>query len=196
MENKIFSKLNLYDQIGYVLVGAIALLLATLDVWLLKSSTPKLNGSNLIIWFIIAYFTGHIVQAIANIFIKEEKENFSESDRRILNEARKFFDLKKEPDSTIYSLCYMLTLAKDLTGHVQLFNAYYSLYRGWFITIMLQLIFLVYYFGASFYDLKALFLIISFILVAILFRRRSIRFYRYSREKTLQTFLIIKRLNL
>lgn len=195
MENKLFSKFSFYDQIAYVLVGSIVLLVIAFDFWLLGFNIPKLNGAELIILFIIAYFLGHLIQSIANLIIKEKKDDFSKQDQEILNIARESFGFKEKTDNEIYRFCYMISLSKDISGQVQSFNAYYSLYRGWFTLFIFQSLFLVYYFISIFFSLKALFLLITSIGVAVLFYFRLKRFYKYSREKTLQTFLIIKKLN-
>ena len=73
--NNLGLKFNIYDQIGYLLVGAIGLLVIYFNSILLDISySPKFNLSTIIIWTIIAYFLGHLVQAIANIFVKEKKK--------------------------------------------------------------------------------------------------------------------------
>jgi len=47
MDQKIFSKFNIYDQIGYLV--------------------PPFNFDTFLVWFIIAYFLGHLVQGISNL---------------------------------------------------------------------------------------------------------------------------------
>ncbi len=86
--NNLNLKFNIYDQLGYLLVGSILVLVAYFDSILLDIYyLPKLNLSTFIIWIIITYFLGHFVQMIANIFIKEKKENFSENQKQLLNIA-------------------------------------------------------------------------------------------------------------
>jgi len=193
MENKLFSKFSFYDQLGYILVGSIALIIISFDAWLVWHWIPKIDGIDLIILFIVAYFLGHLIQSLANLIIKEKRNNFSKWELRILNIAREKLSLKEESDNEVYRLCYMMSLSKDFTGQVEIFNANYSLYRGWFIVFVVQSIFLTYRLISSFHFDIMIVLLIS-LAVAILFYLRSKRFYKYCREKTLQTFLIINKL--
>lgn len=195
MNQQMFSKFNVYDQIGYLLVGSIALLVMYLDTILLNYKFPKFDLKTAIIWLIIAYFLGHIIQAVANVFIKEKKEDFNEQEKRILKIAEEFFGMKGLPDGEIWNLCYMTALAKDVTGQISSFNAYYSLYRGWLIIFTIESVFLLVYVILFFSLPVIIWLMVSFLL-AILCYRRSKRFYRYLRIKVLQTFLIINALKI
>ncbi len=195
MTQRIFSKFNIYDQIGYLLVGSIALLVIYLDALLLDYKVPTLNLSGAIVWIIVAYFLGHIIQAVANVFIKEKKPDFNQQEKSILTTAKKFFNTEEISDHEAWNLCYMAALAKDATGQISSFNAYYSLYRGWLILFILQSVFLLIRLVFFFHLLSTLWLIIS-VLLAVLFYKRSKRFYTYLRTKVLQTFLLIKALEL
>lgn len=195
MGNKLFSKFNTYDQIGYLLVGSIALLLIYSDALLLNYTLPKLDLGSAVIWLIVAYFLGHIIQAVANVFIKEKKADFNQQEKSILNTAKKFFNTEEISDHETWNLCYMAALAKDATGQISSFNAYYSLYRGWLMLFIFQSVFLLIHLVFFFHLLSTLWLIIS-VLLALLFYRRSKRFYTYLRTKVLQTFLLIKALEL
>jgi len=195
MGDKFFPKFNLYDQIGYLLVGSIALIVFIFDLYLLdkRFMFPKLTTSNFIVWLIIAYFLGHIFQAIANVFIKEDKNNFSDSEKEILNRAKEYFKAEKQSLHELYSLCYMISSAKDITGQIQSFNAYYSLYRGWSIIFTLESSFLLILMVMNWFNIKNFILFILSLMITILFIRRMRRFYNYSRSKTLQTFLILSK---
>ncbi len=195
MNQQILSKFNVYDQIGYLLVGSIGLLVIYLDTVLLNYEFPKFDLKTAIIWLIVAYFLGHIIQAIANVFIREKKEDFSKQEKRMLGIAKEFFGIKKLSDEEIWNLCYMTALAKDITGQINSFNAYYSLYRGWLIIFTIESAFLLTYVILFFSLTSIIQLIVSFLLV-VLFYRRSKRFYKYLRVKVLQTFFIIKTLEL
>lgn len=195
MKKQLFSKFNVYDQIGYLLVGSIGLLVMYLDTVLLNYEFPKFDLENAIIWLIVAYFLGHIIQAVANVIIKEKKEDFNEQEKRILDIAEEFFWIKELSDREIWDLCYMTTLAKDITGQISSFNAYYSLYRGWLMIFTIESVFLLVYVILFFSLPTIIWLMVSFLL-AVLFYRRSKRFYKYLRAKVLQTFLIIKTLKL
>lgn len=195
MTQQVFSKFNVYDEIGYLLVGSIALLVIYLDTILLNYKFPKFDLRAAIIWLIIAYFLGHIIQAVANVFIKEQKEDFNDQEKRILDTAKEFFGIKELSDGEIWNLCYMTALVKDVTGQISSFNAYYSLYRGWLMVFTFESVFLLIRVILFFSLANIVWLIISLVLV-ILFYRRSKRFYTYLRAKVLQTFLIIKTLKL
>ena len=195
MNQQIFSKLNVYDQIGYLMVGSIGLLVIYLDTILLNYKFPKFDLKTTIIWFIVAYFLGHIIQAITNVIIREKKEDFNKQEKRILDIAEEFFGIKDLSDGEIWNLCYMTALAKDITGQITSFNAYYSLYRGWLMIFTIETMFLIVYVILFFSLPTTIWLIVSFLLV-VLFYRRSKRFYNYLRAKVLQTFLIIKTLKL
>jgi len=195
MNQQIFSKFNVYDQIGYLMVGSIGLLVIYLDTILLNYKFPKFDLKTAIIWFIVAYFLGHIIQAIANVIIREKKEDFNKQEKRILDIAEEFFGIKDLSDGEVWNLCYMTALAKDITGQIASFNAYYSLYRGWLMVFTIETVFLIVY-AILFFSLPIIiWLMVSFLLV-VLFYRRSKRFYNYLRAKVLQTFLIIKTLKL
>jgi len=193
MNQQIFSKFNVYDQIGYLMVGSIGLLVIYLDTILLNYKFPKFDLKTAIIWFIVAYFLGHIIQAIANVIIREKKEDFNKQEKRILDIAEEFFGIKDLSDGEIWNLCYMTALAKDITGQITSFNAYYSLYRGWLMVFTIETVFLIVYVILFFSLPTIIWLIVSFLLV-VLFYRRSKRFYRYLRAKVLQTFIIIETL--
>ncbi len=195
MNQQIFSKFNVYDQIGYLLVGSIGLLVIYLDAVLLSYEIPKFDLKTAIIWLIVAYFLGHVIQAVANVFIKEKKEDFNEQEREILKTAEEFFGIKVLSEGEIWNLCYMTALAKDITGQINSFNAYYSLYRGWLMIFTIESAFLLVCVILSFSLPTMIWLIVSSLLV-VLFYRRSKRFYNYLRAKVLQTFLIIKTLKL
>jgi len=194
MNQLTFPKFNIYDQFGYLLVGSVLVLVAYFDSILLDIYYfPKFDLSTFIIWIVITYFLGHFVQAIANIFVREKKEDFSENEKQLLSIARDFFEAKNLSDGEVWNLCYMLGVAKDPTGQLQIFNAYYSLYRGWFIVFAGETIFLLGY-VLFFFSWKNLTLLLLSGLTAFLFFLRLKRFYRYLKNKVFQTFIIIKKI--
>lgn len=197
MMQKIFSKFNIYDHVGYLLVGSIGLLVIYFDTILLDYKLPVFDVNTAIIWLIGAYFFGHIIQSIANLIIKEDKEEFSEREKKILELAKEFFKIKELElsNNEIWNLCYLLTLAKDITGHISSFNAYYSLYRGWFVIFFLESIFLFIYIFIAYNLFIIIFLLLS-VWAAFLCYKRGKRFFRYLRAKVLQTFLIIRSLEI
>lgn len=205
MEQKIFSKFNLYDQIGYLMVGAIALFVLVFNgTYFFKLAIPLFDINTFLIWFIAAYFLGHLIQGIANLIksikqlrflVPENKENFDDKQKEVLQQIKEYFGLEKQDENRLWNFCYMFSSAKDITGQVQVFNSYYSLYRGWLIVFILESLFLL-YFLISAYDWKTLLLFLTSVFLAIIFYRRSKRFWNYTRNKVLETFVIVKKLNM
>lgn len=195
MENRIFSRFDVYDQFGYLFVGGIALVVVALGLFLLEKLryVEALSDQSFLVWLVVAYFLGHVMQAVANIFIRENKTDFSDSEKETLEEARKYFEEEEKPLEEIYSLCYMVSLARDATGHVKAFKACYGLYRGWTVVFALNSLFML---CAVFRDWPsptcASILVVS-VLTTVLLYNRSKRFYGYSRRKTLHTFVIASR---
>lgn len=208
------SNLTLYDHIGYLFVGTIGLFLIGLDLFLwgglfgvvIWDNLPtryisSLNLGTFLGWFIVAYFLGHLIQAIANVFVREPVDQYSESEMEILDMAKAHFQLDKQSNKDIFQFCYMTAAANDTTGLVAIYLAHYGLYRGWYILFSLESIFLAALLLAALliiqlYHWSMMFLfvfpVIS-ILIALLFKRRATRFYKYFRGTVLQTFTILKK---
>jgi len=205
MEQKIFTKFNLYDQIGYLMVGAIGLLLVAFNVfYFFDSPLPALTLDTFLVWFVVAYFFGHLIQGVANLFneikwlrllVPENKNDFTEKQKEILGQAKEFFSLSKQDENAVWNMCYMLSNAKDVTGQVQSFNSYYSLYRGWFVAFFFESLFLSYFLIVA-YEANVLLLFLANIFAAVIFYRRALRFWKYTRNKVLETFVVVKKLNL
>lgn len=195
METNVLSRLSLYDHFGYLLVGAIALLVGALDLWVFGNPAliPSLDAATAVVWLVVAYFAGHLIQSVANLIIKENKTTFSESEKEVLNQARAYFGMEKQSDNEVYLLCYMLGTANDVTGQVQAFNANYSLYRGWFVVFCVQSIVLLVIGMLRWPDGAIFGCLVASVFVAWLMNRRARRFYGYSRGKTLQTFILISK---
>lgn len=204
MEQKVFSKFNIYDQIGYLMVGAIALLVLVFNgAYFFKLAIPLFDINTFLVWFIIVYFLGHLIQGVANVIsdiqwlqflMPENKEDFNKQEKEILEHAKTYFGLEKQDESKLWSFCYMFSNAKDITGQVQAFNAYYSLYRGWLVIFILESLFL---FGFLFviFNLEKILLLLASVFLAFIFYRRSKRFWEYTKDKVFQTFVIVKKLN-
>lgn len=199
----LMSKLNLYDHIGYLLVGSIGLLILTYDLWLLEKSNimPVVTFENAIIWLVVTYFTGHVVQAIANVvtgwtkkILKEDKDSYSSADQAILKDAKVWFGFKDMTDRETFQYCYMLACAKDITGHVTAFNAYYSLYRGWLVIFTIQTGFLVIYLILNWPNWNLLFPVAGSAALTYLMNNRRRRFWQYLGSKVLQTFVVLRRI--
>lgn len=201
MEQKIFSKFNLYDQIGYLMVGSITVLIIVMDTkFFYGFGVPYLNINNFIIWFIIVYFLGHLIQALSNLInkipllnflIRENKKEFNKDQREILKEAKGFFKLKSQNNNMIWNVCYLYALSKDTTGQIQAFNAYYSMYRGWLVIFTLETIFLLIQLinNLNLFNFSLLF---GSTLASIIFYIRSKRFWNYLTDKVLQIYIITR----
>ncbi len=188
-----FVKLNIYDQLGYLLVGSLAIILIYIDATLLKYNFIfTLNTKNFIILTLIAYFLGHIFQAFSNFFIKWNRIPFKEDEKTILQLARKNFKLQKEffDDFYVWELCYILTLQNDNTNQIAYFNAYYGLYRGWFVVFICHTIFIIILCLITKFNIYSIFLVCFSLLFAIIFFKRSKRFFFYFRKRVLQNFYI------
>lgn len=194
---EISSKFSLYDQIGYLLVGSVALLLVAGNFWLIEGarSLPTFALGTTVVWLIVAYLIGHIVQAIANIFIRENKHSYSEADKAVLDDVRRYFDNPDWNDKQAFQHCYILACGRDIAGHVAAFNAYYSLYRGWSLLFAGESIFLAIAVWGTKGELQWILLLISCLLVTILMFRRRKRYWDYVTAKTLQTFVVVRRLD-
>ncbi|MBM3206669.1 MAG: hypothetical protein FJZ43_03555 [Candidatus Staskawiczbacteria bacterium] len=185
---RFLPKFNLYEQLAHLMVGAETILSLELIWFVYQNNFISLNIS-IFIWILLAYFTGHFIQAVYSIFFKENKSNFTDSERTILAKARKLFSVKSFSDGEIYKLCYMSSLANDITNHVGLFNAYYSLFRGWFISgLIFSMVSIVLLIITN--NLMFILLMTGFAVFSVVFFKRKNRFFIYSKEKTLQTFLI------
>ncbi|MCD6249285.1 MAG: hypothetical protein J7J98_02990 [candidate division Zixibacteria bacterium] len=134
LAGNVSSKFSLYDQVGYLLVGSVLLLLAAFDIWLLTGvDLTAFELQAALVLIVVAYLLGHIVQAVANIVIKEKKDEYSDTQKGTLQEVREYFGFPDWNDREAFQHCYILVCARDVAGHVAAFNAYYSLYRGWFL---------------------------------------------------------------
>ena len=193
MYKQILSKFNVYDQVGYLMVGSVSLIVLYLDSLFLDVIFPKFALNSSIIWLIATYFLGHVIQSIANIIIKEKKEDFNEKEKKILEIAKEFFDIKNLSEGEIWSLCYMMAFAKDITGQISTFDAYYSLYRGWFVIFALESLFLLLLNIFKWFNFTYLILFLISNFLTILFFRRKKRFYSYLKIKVLQTFILLRK---
>jgi hypothetical protein len=199
--DKTFSSFSLYDNFAYLLVGAILIALIGFDArYFFHFNLITADFLGVTTSIVVAYFLGHVVQALANIItatpilgklLREGKAEFSSEDKEILNDARAYFHREKANDAETFRLCTMLTTANDVAGQIKPFNAYYSLCRGWFVVFLLQSAFSVFALIEFPSTLGWLTLFVS-IIIAILMQRRAKRFWNYFRRKVFETFIIIK----
>lgn len=193
MQNTFLSKFNVYDLFGYILVGGLGLLLLVLDMHLLDlgNRVPTFSLESLVGWFVVAFFMGHLAQAIAATLSRIEKSEFGCFEKRILEQAKDYFKLDHSSLNQVFRLCYMLSLQKDQTGQVLAFNALYGLYRGWQTIFSLQSCFLLVLFLANWFDSAYFVMVILSTVVSLLLYARSRRFFFYFRSKVLQMSYIV-----
>ena len=87
----------------------------------------------------------------------------------------------------------MLASAKDVTGQVHTFNAFYSLYRGWAIVLGIETVFLAVLATIAF-SAANLGMFLFSLTLTLLFASRQKRFSEYFKNKVLQTFLLVRKL--
>lgn len=182
------------------MVGAVAILVLGFDAnYFFHAASVGIDFFSVTASIVIAYFLGHIIQAIANVItatpglkkiLQEEKGNYSSEDKRILDGARARFHREQATDAEAFRLCMIFANAHDIADQVKSFNAYYSLCRGWFVVFFLQSLFLIGTFIASATSIKLLLLLLS-TAIALLTRRRAKRFWNYFRQKVLETFVVV-----
>lgn len=187
------NKFNLYDQIAYILVGGVTIIYSYIGLALLDKSTilPKIDLANSVVWTLGTYYLGHIVQALANIVVKENKSDFTTEEKSLLERVKSHFKSESNDYSHIFQLAYQKTLISENSSYIQTFNANYGLYRGWFISTILACIFFLYILVVNWFSILALSLFISLLLVTYLLHNRRVRFYNYIRAKVLQNIEII-----
>lgn len=194
MDNKTFSKFNLYDQSAYILVGSVGLGYIAIFITFANYPVkiPDIQISNSILWLIAAYYYGHIIQAIANIFIKEDKSsNFTDSEKKVLDDAKNFFKSNDASYNSLFQLCYQKVLKGDNSLNILPFAANYGLYRGWLVVNILQLILFIFLLVTTRFSSKILIVLLFFSLISFLFYRRKNRFFKYLIAKVIQNTQII-----
>lgn len=190
-------KFGLYDQLGYLFVGAVGEGVIFLNVLISDSSLkmPTVTLFSTIMLVIGAYFLGHFCQAIANIIFKEKASNFTDKEKKILRRVIEKYSLDKNDYREAFAVCMALTKWKDVTGEVAAFNANYGLYRGWKVVASLNV---VYGLGLAILsdqraDLRNGLLIAgASLMIAVLFSIRAKRFYKYTGKKVLLTFQLLE----
>jgi hypothetical protein len=197
--DKVFSNFSLYDSFAYLLVGAISILVVGFDAryfFQLNFLTADFFSVTAVV--VIAYFLGHIIQAIANVItstpvlgscLREAKVNFSTEDKEILSDARTYFRREKASDAEAFRYCMIFANANDIAGQVKSFNAYYSLCRGWFVIFFLESVFLL--IATTKFNTASTWLFFALsVIIAILTQRRAKRFWNYFRQKVFETFVV------
>lgn len=195
MDTKLIPKTSLFDQISFLMVGAIATALVAFDLnHYFSIRFPEITFGSTVVWVVASYFAGHFTQVTSNFLAKipllgllhwEARLTYMEYEREILEEMKSYIEVKdkhNERPDFIWNLCYMLAATKDPTGQIEAFAGYYNLYRGWFISFFLEALFLLSMFAIIPSRTTALLLIASFV-ISFMFYRRAHRFWQYVRDK-------------
>lgn len=190
-------KFGLYDQLGYLFVGAVseAVIFANL---LISRDSIKLPSANLYVAVALvigAYFFGHLTQAIANLIFKEKPNDYTDREKEVLKRVIKRYNLDKDDYREAFAVCMALTKWKDLTGEVAAFNANYGLYRGWKTIAALNVVYglgLTVLSGNTTDFRNGLIIAGVSLVVAFIFHRRAQRFYKYTGKKVLLTFRLLE----
>jgi membrane protein implicated in regulation of membrane protease activity len=213
--DEIKPKINIYDQLAYIMVGMYQIAVAGLLYFLIYGGDVSDAFAVLKIEFTVAlilcaYLVGHLVQAVSNIFEKWEKKKKDEKQKDlsfVTDKAREFFQLPEGlSEKYVWQYCYLYALSNDFSGHVALFNSLHSLYRGFWVAsniglIVSSVMFVTQLAVAIFYkftiwpEWKFGIFAIVFFLLSRLFRKRRERFFTYMSEKTLITYDILSKGN-
>ncbi|EKD23840.1 MAG: hypothetical protein ACD_81C00168G0004 [uncultured bacterium] len=201
MDTKTFPKTSLFDQISFLMVGAIATIVIVFNmVYFFTMPIPTVDLGSALVWLVISYFLGHVIHGISNairdipiipLLDWESKLAYLPHEALLLKEAESYFEQpyqEKKPDH-LWSLCYIFATAKDTTSQVETFSAYYNLYRGWFTTLLIETLFLSYFLVFSYTHAMLAVWILS-IAIAVLMYRRAKRFWQYLHDKVFGIFLI------
>jgi hypothetical protein len=191
--NDFINKISLYDQLGYIAVGGLFYGCILFDLFYFNFNFEVVTSNSFLIGVLI-YFLGHMAQAIANQLIKENKTDYSISQKKILIDIKKYFSVEEETDNNAFGICYLWSISNDKTGHIISFNANYGLYRGWTIVLLIQSvilfsIILTQAFHCD-YSMNIILGLNLCLILAFLTFKRSERFYKYISAKVFQTFII------
>ena len=203
MDHKLFPRTSLFDQISFLMVGAIATIITVLDVaYMFTMPLPVIDLGSALAWLAIAYFAGHLIQILSNairdiplipLLDWEATPSYLPHEKKLFEEARVYFKQNDQEHKADYlwNICYMFAIGKDATGQVETFSAYYNLYRGWFTTLLLEAILLGYLSVVAYTPTVLAFFLLS-LLGSFLFYRRAKRFWQYLNDKVFGIFTIIK----
>jgi len=191
-------KLNLYEQIGYLMTGAVAVTLVLWDFQLADAAKafPQIDLGQSVLVFIGAYVAGHFAQVLSNYVVPYPKKSFSNLEKQILKRVREYLSLTCSDDETM-GFTMMLAQTSDTTGQVGAFNANYGLYRGWSVIFLCQAIVMAVIsvlhpsvWSAPWGQIELECMAEASAAVSWLFLKRAMRFNRYYRSKVFQTATI------
>ncbi|GAB3897396.1 hypothetical protein GCM10028803_15850 [Larkinella knui] len=190
------NKISIYDQLSYIVVGGLFYSFFDYDLSFFGLDLKRITENAFGI-AVAVYFLGHVAQAVANQFIRENKDSYTQRECDILNEIKQNFGIKDYSDKEAFGICYMWALANDKTAHVETMNARYGLYRGWFVVLFLQSVFYLCLILKDAihkqYDVRFLVGLAFTVPIGFLMKKRSKRFYQNIADKTFQTFIVFKK---
>lgn len=187
-------QLTVYEQLGYLLVGYPALLVIGLDGHLLSADLPISQTLGTVFGLIAAYVLGNLIQTLANIFVYDNKGDFSPSQKTILKRAAAYFKVSNSDNTLVFKLCHLFVLEKQRSGQVTTFNAMYGMYRGWLVIAAAQVIVLIVLLAAESTPPGLVMLCLSgFAVATALLRQRADRFSNYFREKVILGFVVLQK---
>jgi len=125
--------LNAYEHLAYVLVGGVFLMVNPIVFSIIE---PHFASRDWLLILPIAYTSGHFIQALSNVIVCFSWCGLNEGGTKTkqdslraaaLSKARHQFNLPELDDGSVWQLCYVQALGRDRSGHISLFNGYYSL---------------------------------------------------------------------
>ena len=195
------SRFNLYDHLGYISVWFYTLALLALVLFfnnIFVFSIKDIGFWDWIFLLLACYIVWHIIQAVSNFIIKENKNSSDNSYDFIVEKVKKVFWLANETKiGMVFQYAYLSSVWKDPSWQIALFNSLYSFYRGLYTTTLLATIvflwFIVYSWilcNTRLIMINTLWLLISCSLVYV-FNQRKDRFYQYMWQKVWIIFDIL-----
>ncbi len=156
-------RFNFYDFVGYIIPGTlgtlftVAFLNRVLGVG--ELSLDSISGfSGTLLFLILIYFVGHVIQALGRIVEQKEVERWggwpserflrpedtrysSEFKEQLLGTAMEYFTVKpvtaeagseriRQWRQELFGLCYALIVQKGVAQHTETYNGIYGLWRG------------------------------------------------------------------
>lgn len=160
------AKFNFYDFVGYIIPGAIFVLVLYwffIGFFGINIKLENIDFFSTIIFLSVSYFFGHLLQGIGSFYTNKNKTTEEGIIRTkkyscdFLKDDNDFYtpELKKEIKKRIYevfnidlekenvddkrikeafNLCYSLIIQENIAIHTEIFNGFYSFFRGLKIT--------------------------------------------------------------
>lgn len=195
--NDLLPKFNVYEQLVYLMVGAITLLLIGLNLSLFGYKLSLSDFSTLgnsIVLALGAYFLGHFIQSLSNSISKIKwvgniipsgsRQQKEARQKTFYKEIKEKFHLKKDMDEEAWQVTYMFALSNDKTGQLTQLNSQYGLYRGWTIVFSFNALFyLIYMVSVGVFTPLLIGLAIVSVVVSLVFWARANRYWNYIGNK-------------